>query len=163
MLAGFFILNDSQGWRRAFWSSLLLMLFLVTGCTTTTMTGTYVEKKKINSPVDAIIKAFEKSTNGIRGRSQNGREFVSKYQNTKGDQYEDAWNKRERGYSRLSILGDRRPYVIQVQYVVEVKDGEAYTIVSYDDGAAKKILDKMIEFLVTRPDRNGVFDDSRGF
>lgn len=124
----------------------------------------FVERKKVNHSVDAIIKAYERSTTGIRGRSQNGRELISKYHSLKGDVYDNAYNKKERAYSKLSILGDRRPYVLRVLYVIEERtESGSYEVVEYNEESAHRILDKMVEFLVTRPDKDDFIDDYRAF
>lgn len=135
---------------------------LILGCSSTS--DKYVERKKVNYSVEAIVKAYERATTGIRGRSQNGRELISKYHSLKGDIYDNAYNKKERAYSKLSILGDRRPYVLKVYYIVEQRTEEgAYEIVDYNEESAHRILDKMVEFLVTRPDKDDFIDDYRAF
>ena len=128
------------------------------------MSGSYVQRDRVNHSVEAIIKSFERATLGIRGRSPNGRELVSKYQSVKGDKYENAYKKKERAYARLAILGDRRPYTLKVQLVIEERtEYGTYEVVDEDDDAAQALLDKMVEFLVNRPDKDDFIDDYRAF
>lgn len=124
------------------------------------------EWKGVNSSVMAIIKAFDRSTpgGGIRGKSQNGREIVSKYHPPKGDAYASATTMKERAYSKLTILGDRRPYVLWLQYIIEERDENGnYQVVERDLDKAKAILREIHTYLVTRPDRDNFIDDFRPF
>lgn len=139
-----------------------LPFFILTSCVS--FSGSYVERKRVNHSVEAIFKAYDKASPGLRGKSANGRELVSKYHAVNGDIYDNAYNKKERAYSKLSILGDRRPYVLRVQVVIEERmDDGTYEVVDHDDEAAQKILDKIVEFLVTRPDKDDFIDDYRAF
>jgi hypothetical protein len=141
----------------------LLFVASLTSCTSLNE-GPFVDRKGVNSSVEGIIKAFDKGGIGIRGQSANGREIVTKYHSPKGDGYDNAATKTTRAYSRLRILGDRRPYTLQVQYVVEKrKDSGEYVVQSYDEEKAQKILKKLLDFLVTRPDREDFIDDFRPF
>lgn len=128
------------------------------------LSGSYVEKKGVGASISGIIKAFDRSTNGLRGKSANGREIVSRYQKPGSGSYDNAASEEMRAYSRLIILGDRRPYTLQVQYVIEERTrGEGYEIKGYDDAAAKQTLRKMMEFLVNRPDREDFIDDFKAY
>lgn len=116
--------------------------------------------------MEGIVKAFDRVTIGLRGRSPNGRELVSKYQALgKGaDEYDQSGTSKERAYARLRILGDRRPYELQMQVVVEENmGGGEYEVQGYDDEKASRILRKLLETLATRPDNKDFIDDFRSF
>jgi hypothetical protein len=112
------------------------------------------------------MKAFDRVTpgGGIRGKSQNGREFVSKYHPETGDIYATATTDKVRAYTKLSVLGDRRPYVLQLHYIVEERDENGtYHVVRRDQARARKILKELQTFLATRPDKDNFIDDFRPF
>jgi hypothetical protein len=126
--------------------------------------GTYVERTSVNASVSQIIKAFDKAAIGLRGKSANGREVVSKYHTPGGDGYDNAATGSQRAFSRLIILGERRPYNLQIQYVIETKKSNGtYALQSYDQDKAQKVLKALMDYLVTRPDREDFIDDFRPF
>lgn len=126
--------------------------------------GPYAERNTVNASVSGIIRAFDRAAVGIRGRSANGRELVSKYHSATGDGYDYADTKAERAYSKLRILGERRPYTLQVQVIVEKRNSKGvYRMVDYDQEKAEKVLKGLIDYLVTRPEREDFIDDFRPF
>lgn len=146
------------------WFTFLFAVVLVSSSSCTSLSGSYVEKKGVNASIQGLIKAFDRATNGLRGKSANGRELVSRYQKPGSNSYENAGSEDVRAYSRLLILGDRRPYTIQVQYVIEERTkGEGYQSKRYDDAIARQTLRKVLEFLVNRPDREDFIDDFKAF
>lgn len=141
-----------------------VLIFAFTSACTSMNQGPSVQRKAVNASVINIVKAFDKAAVGIRGRSTNGRELVSKYHSPNGDGYDYAATSPERAYSKLKILGSRRPYDLEVQYIVEERDGKGvYQIKKYDQGKAQKVLKGVIDYLVTRPDREDFIDDFRPF
>jgi hypothetical protein len=145
-----------------FLSLSLVLIFSLCACNS--MHGSFVEKKSVNSSVHGLMKAFDRATTGLRGKSANGREIVSRYQIPGSSSFENAGSKNVRAYSRLLILGDRRPYTIQIQHVIEER-GEtgSYEVKGYDDAVASQTLKKVIEYLVTRPDKEDFIDDHKVF
>jgi hypothetical protein len=142
---------------------LVTLLLFITSCAST-HEGPGADRKGVNASVIHIIKAFDKAAVGIRGRSANGRELVSKYHSPNGDGYDYAATSAERAYSKLKILGERRPYNLQVHYIVEERNSKGiYQIKKYDEGKAQKVLKSLIDYLVTRPDREDFIDDFRPF
>jgi hypothetical protein len=152
--------HRSSSWHFLF---LIALNFIIMGCTSMKQ-GTYAERKSVNASVSNIIKAFDKVAIGLRGRSANGRELVSKYHSPGGDGYDYAATSSKRAFSRLRILGERRPYNLQIQYVIESRNSMGvYSAQSYDQEKAQKILKDLMEYLVTRPDREDFIDDFRPF
>jgi hypothetical protein len=138
-------------------------LMTVFGCASPP-SGPYAERDTVNASVSGIIRAFDRAAVGIRGRSANGRELVSKYHSATGDGYDYADTKAERAYSKLRILGERRPYTLQVQFIVEKRNSKGvYRMVDYDQEKAEKVLKSLIDYLVTRPEREDFIDDFRPF
>lgn len=147
---------------------LLFLILLLPACSTMVggTDGAYVDREGVNSSVKAIISAFEFGVPGgkLRGRSRNGRELVSGYHPLSGNQYDDATEKEIRAFVKLTILGDRRPYTLRVQYIVQRRSSTGeYENVKYDNGRARKVLIKMREHLASRPDKSDFIDDFRAF
>jgi len=140
----------------------LMIFLLLAGCST--LDGTFVQKKGVNASVPTLIKAFDRATTGLRGRSANGRDIVSRYQKPGATTSDNAVNDAKRAYSRLIILGDRRPYTLQVQHIVEKRTSSGtYDVVQYDDRMARETLKRVLDFLVHRPDKEGFIDDFKAF
>ncbi len=140
-----------------------VLLFNVIGCSSLP-SGPYAERDTVNASVAGILRAFDRAAVGIRGRSANGRELVSKYHSATGDGYDYADTKAERAYSKLRILGERRPYTLQVQVIIEKRNAKGtYKMVNYDLEKAEKVLKGLIDYLVTRPEREDFIDDFRPF
>jgi hypothetical protein len=140
-------------------------LFLVStiGCASPP-SGPFAERQTVNASVAGIIRSFDRAAVGIRGRSANGRELVSKYHSPSGDGYDYADTKAERAYAKLKILGERRPYTLQVQYIIEKRNSKGvYKLSNYDQEKAEKVLKGVIDYLVTRPEREDFIDDFRPF
>lgn len=147
---------------KSFFSFQFVLLLLLVSCSD--LDGTFVEKKGVNVSTQSLIKAFERATTGVRGKSANGREIVSRYQKPGSNSFDNAAGEKVRAYSRLLILGDRRPYTLQIQYVVEERtSSDGYEIIKYDDVAAKQTLKKVLDFLVNRPDQEDFIDDFKAF
>ena len=126
----------------------------------------YAEWPGVHYSVEGIIKAFDHVApgGGIRGKSANGREIYSKYHPPSGDIYANATTAKVRSYTKLAILGDRRPYVLQVSFIIEDRDDDGnYTVTQRDQVRAKKILRDLRKFLATRPDKDNFIDDFRPF
>lgn len=150
------------------WIVSVFIILSTAGCAsifnTGGMKGSFAEKKRVNASVEGIIKAFDKVTLGVRGKSANGREIVSRYMSPKADNMEAASTKKSRGYARLLILGDRRPYDLQLQFVLEEdRGGGDYEALDTDDERSHKLLKKVLDALATRPDNKDFIDDFKAF
>ncbi len=136
--------------------------FLVS-CTSMTE-GDSAQKKGVNASVTSVLKAFDHAAIGLRGKSTNGREVVSRYHTPGGNGITLDPKNPKRAFAKLRILGERRPYTLQIQYIIEKRDGSGnYTTQSYDQEKATQILKSLIDYLVTRPDREDFIDDFQPF
>lgn len=71
---------------------------------------------------------------------------------------------RERLYTHITVLGDRRPYDVQVEVLVESRNQEgAFELVGNDDSRAAVIADKLKKALNQSRDKRNVIDDFRSF
>lgn len=101
---------------------------------------------------------------GQRTVSANGREHTSNYFSVKNGEYESAVNAKTRNYAVITILGDRRPYQLEVIVVVErrTEDGEYYRS-GYDEGLARVITRRIQKALHERREDRNIIDDFRVF
>ncbi|MFS4458973.1 hypothetical protein [Bdellovibrio sp. HCB2-146] len=99
-----------------------------------------------------------------RSVSQNGRELESKYYDKKNMAIEKMDMARERYFTHVTILGDRRPYDVQVEVLIEarVEDGR-FELVDRDDGRAAVVAEKIRVALNQSRDNRNVIDDFRSF
>lgn len=99
-----------------------------------------------------------------RSVSENGRELVSKYYDKKGKEITKMDMARERYSTRVTILGDRRPYDIQVQVMIEDRDADGgFVYTDRDDDKAAEIAEKIKKALNQSRDTRNVIDDFRSF
>ncbi len=100
---------------------------------------------------------------GIMSQSINGREIQSHYFSRKEDIMFDPQQAKERAYVFVYILGDRRPYTVEVQVPVEEKTKQGYSKAGLDKALAEKYALAIRKRLTqSREDRN-VIDDFRVF
>ncbi|MDG0814873.1 hypothetical protein [Bdellovibrio svalbardensis] len=96
--------------------------------------------------------------------SENGREMASKYYDKKGKEIAKMDMAKERYSTRVTILGDRRPYDIQVQVLIEDRDTEGgFELTDRDDDKAAAIAEKIKKALNQSRDSRNVIDDFRSF
>lgn len=99
-----------------------------------------------------------------RGVSQNGREILSKYYDKRNKAIEKMDMARERLYTRVTVLGDRRPYDIQVEVFVESRTSDGgFEPLDRDDDRASVIAEKIRQALNQSRDKRNVIDDFRSF
>lgn len=116
------------------------------------------------SLVELYKIAIEALPLGKRSESINGREFYSVYFTVQKGEYEEARGAATRSYARISVLGDRRPYNIEVAVIVERKNsGGEYTQSGYDTSLARVISRRIQNVLYKRRDDRNIIDDFRVF
>jgi hypothetical protein len=99
-----------------------------------------------------------------RSVSQNGREIVSKFYDRRDKAIAKMEMAKERYYTHVTILGDRRPYDIQVEVLVEGRNPEGgFDQVTRDDNKATTIAEKLRQALNQSRDTRNVIDDFRSF
>ncbi len=95
--------------------------------------------------------------------SSNEREFYSVYFSKKKIQGFDPEKSKERAYAKITILGDRRPYDIQVQVFIEERVEGAYEEVGLDEDLTDQIAEELKKALRKSRDQRNVIDDFRAF
>lgn len=99
-----------------------------------------------------------------RSISSNGREIFSQYLDKKDKKIEKMDMIRERHYTHVTILGDRRPYDVQVEVIIEGRNHDGgFDIVERDDAKASVIAEKIRQALNQSRDSRNVIDDFRSF
>ncbi|WP_409478757.1 hypothetical protein [Pseudobdellovibrio sp. HCB154] len=104
-------------------SAFLLLIFL-SGCQTT---GFYIEDS--NLPVPETRKVVAAIIGKPRIISLNGRELTSSFHDRKFEDLDETKKIKARYYTKVVILGPRRPYEISIQVTREVLDLETMTFV----------------------------------
>lgn len=142
-----------------FWLTLLFSLPFLAGCQTS---GVFLRETPLN--ISETRKAVVSVIGQPRSTSENGREMLSKFYDRKGNSDDQSKNARERLYTHVTILGDRRPYDIQIEVVVEVRDRDGtYQVVEKDDARAEKIALNIQKALVQSRDNRNIIDDFRPY
>ena len=135
----------------------LLLFILLGGC----VTGHVL--KESNRPLPEIRSAVLWVTGEPRQVLEGERTYVSKYFSRKGESFFDANKSKERLYARISILGDRRPYDILVQVVIEERTEGRYEEVGIDEALSSQVAEEVRKRLTRSRDQRNVIDDFQVF
>lgn len=139
---------------------LISFIFLVlVGCQTS---GVLLRETPLN--ISETRKVIMSVVGQVRDVSENGRELFSRYYDRKGNPIQSMDMAKERYYSHLIVLGDRRPYDISVEVLVEARDQDGgWELVDRDDQKAAVLADKLKKALHQSRDSRNVIDDFRSF
>jgi hypothetical protein len=114
---------------------------------------------EIRTVVGAVVPV------GLRGVSPNGREMFSRHFIITKDRYKPAADALERYYAQITILGDRRPYDIEILVVHEKRvlrdDRFTYVISGYSQDLARELVQNIRKELSKRREERNVVDDFR--
>jgi hypothetical protein len=136
-----------------------VVLVLLSSCQTT---GVFLRETPLS--ISETRRAVVAVVGEPRSMSQNGREIISQYYDKKSRNIEKMDIARERLYTRVTILGDRRPYDIQVEVFIENRDsGGDFIRFDQDNSRAKVIAEKIEKALHQSRDSRNVIDDFRSF
>ena len=118
---------------------------------------------EVNSSISEIKKIANKAIGGIRTQSENGREIESNYFSLYDEEDFDAETASERAYTKVYILGDRRPYKVRVSVLIERKKSTEFVFAGFDKSLAtakaKELKARLTEGLGNR----NMIDDFRAF
>lgn len=125
----------------------------------------------LDIPLAELQKAVDASLPlGRRELSPNGREFFSNYFQFVSGRYLSADRVNERSYAHVYVLGDRRPYTIEVLVVRQRKsvgrgvgDSAGFVDVGRDRSLAKALKAKIKATLSERRGDRSFIDDFRAF
>lgn len=95
--------------------------------------------------------------------SSNGRELISFPHDRIGRRLDDNSQVTDRNFTHIIILGDRRPYDIQVQVFVEKKKSEngRFEVTDQDLGLSEKVAKRIKEALYQSHNNRNIIDDFR--
>lgn len=135
-----------------------LLSLLMSGCVTGDANLT-----EVNSSLGDIKQVVLSVIGDPRSQSQNQRTYFSQYFGLKGDKKFDPQKSKKRFYAKIVILGDRRPFDVSVDVVIEQKNGPQYEGVGTDPGKAQLLLKEIGDRLHKGIENRNVIDDFRAF
>lgn len=145
--------------KKAFCLMAILISLFSTGCRTG---GVILRETPLS--VSETRRAVVSVIGEPRSISQNGREILSKFYDKREKAIPRMEMARERYYTHVTILGDRRPYDIQVEVLVEGRNSDgAFEVISRDDDRATVIAERLRQALNQSRDTRNVIDDFRSF
>lgn len=137
-----------------------LMLFLLSSCQTTE--GIFLHE--VNASASDTRKAIVAVIGQPRNTSANGRVLTSRYHDKKGTFFDEIKSTDERRYTRITIQGDRRPFEVQVEVIIDKKNIEGrYEPTLTDNAQAREMANKLKNALHQSLDKRNIIDDFRAF
>ncbi|MFN7729904.1 MAG: hypothetical protein ACK5P7_12170 [Bdellovibrio sp.] len=133
------------------------MIFFSGGC----VTGHLI--KEADRSLPEIKNAIYATMGQPREVATNEREFESVYFSKKKIQNFDPEKSKERNYAKVTVLGDRRPYDIQVQVFLEERVNGNYEDAGLDEELSDQIAEEIKKALRKSRDQRNVIDDFRAF
>ena len=135
------------------------MIFQLSACVTE---GIY--RREVPGSASDVRKAIVSVIGDPRSTNYNGRELLSRFHDKEGNYEEPIKSAKERRFTRVSIHGDRRPFDIQVEVVIERKSIEGeFEPAATDDAQANDIADRINKALHQSLDKRNILDDFRAF
>jgi hypothetical protein len=129
---------------------LVLLVMFSLGCGT--------NHKVISQDHEESLATIKKAVVHVIGEprfiSQNQREFFGAYVKV---------TPTERYYTKVLILGARRPYSLEVSTIFEKKNGTEYVHDRYDKAISNKVISEIKTRLNQSRDEGNVIDDFRAF
>jgi hypothetical protein len=124
--------------------------------------------KNVDWPLqDLCSLVISQLPTGWRITSENGREFYSKHFVLDGPKYKAAGDAVDRYTATVTVLGDQRPYDLEI-YVTHEKrvlgqSGFDYDEVGHDMTLARELQFKLKQELAKRREERNIIDDFRVF
>lgn len=144
-------------------------VIFISGCASFGRSPSYALRiKNVDWPLQGLCSlVVSQLPTGLRTTSPNGREFYSKHFVLDGPKYKPAGDALERFTATVTVLGDSRPYDIEIFVIHEKrvlkKTGFDYAEVGHSLTLAREIEYKIkTELAKHREDRN-IIDDFRVF
>jgi hypothetical protein len=116
-----------------------------------------VKVPKVTQSLEEIRSAIYAVAVNIKFVSANKRVYESQYFAKKSTKKFNPDTVSERLFARFTILGDRRPYQVLVEVIVEEKEETGYLQVDEDPDVAEKLAEELVLALSkSREDRNAI-------
>ncbi len=156
-------------------TNLLILLAIFTasmvGCAHLKSERTIV--RNLNFPLTVLQSTVEQSLPaGKRKVSTNGREFYSEYFISDGQNFRLVQKPSFRMYAKVTVLGDRRPFDLEVVVYrerriegdgVNNREPASYEVIGDDQRLAKVVMSRISETLAKRREDRNFIDDFRVF
>ncbi len=137
------------------------ILFFISNLVACVTDGIY--RREMPGSASDLRKAIVSVIGDPQTTSPSGRELVSRFHDKSGS-YEDVKITKERRFTRVSILGDRRPFDIQVEVIIERKSPEGeFEPYAVDDTLANDLADRIKKALHQSLEKRNILDDFRAF
>ncbi len=120
-------------------TSIIAVLILIFGC------GQAPVIPEANYSLEAIGKSIYKALLKVRKISQNRREYISDYLTLDGKLWDPLSNEVRRATAKVLVLGERRPYIIEIQTIVEERPSNepGYSARFKRVGKSKALIDQL--------------------
>ena len=128
-----------------------------------------VRMSDVNAPLGLIVQSAAFALpGGVRESSENRRIFQSKHIDLNGNRWDVLSSEKWRAYAEIAVLGDRRPYSVEVDVVVEEREStdprdQEFQPVGQSRPLAEKIAQKMKGYLEDRRKKRDLIDEFRAF
>jgi len=149
--------------------AVIAAFMLSAGCASFSTTPNYALLiKNVDWPLQDLssLVAYELPT-GLRTTSENGREFYSKHFILDGPKYKPAGDAVERYTATVIVLGDSRPYDIEIFVTKEKRvltgSGFDYAEIGHNVMLARELEYKLRQELSKRREDRNIIDDFRVF
>lgn len=135
-----------------------LLGFFISGCATN-----QVRIEEVNTSPQAIRRAIVSLMGTPRVISPNQRMVSTPYFNRKEERIYDVESEKERFYANITVLGDRRPYDVSIEVIVEHKNNGIFRQAGVSRNLAERLRRRLMEKLTQSPDELNIIDDFRAF
>lgn len=137
---------------------LISLIFFVSGCTTSAVL------EDSNQSINEIRQQIKNLVGSFRSVSRNQRELVSGYFARRSDDADfDPDQSSERLWAKFVILGDRRPYDIEIRVIKEKRVNGKFQQVGLDKGMSLKLVEELKAKLNESLENRNIIDDFRAF
>ena len=145
--------------RLFFVSMMIAPIIHFSGCTSTR--GVVLKETPLG--ISETRRVITSVTGIPRMISENGRELYSQYFDRKG-RVDEFLTARERLYSKVTILGERRPYSIEVLVIIQNKKADnKFLDVGHDLKRSEELAEKIRAALNESRDKRNIIDDFRPY
>lgn len=142
--------------------SLLALSYILLSLNACRSDGVFLKETPMN--LSETRKAIVAVIGEPRLISKDGRELFSEYYNKKEQPIANMDSAKKRFSSHIKILGDRRPYDLEVEVLIEARDSEGqFQVTDRDDAMAAPLAEKIKKELYQSLDERNLIDDFRSF
>ncbi len=139
---------------------LVLVSFMFT---TSCITTSYYKNDEIDFSLGEIKQTFFSMLGNPRLVSENDRELESPYFSRRKESPYVEGKSAERLFVKLYILGDRRPYTLEIHVFVEKRSGKEYELVDESKEHSERLGFELVNRLTQMKQKRNVIDDFRVF